>query len=253
MVLNDRVRDYYRDNPLMVSSPFGGVDGVSRKLLLRVFDDLGIALAGKAVLDVGCGRGYVADTVEAAGGEYTGVDFVASSGRTDAADFAVADAAALPFSERHFDAVLCIDAFEHFPDAGRAAKEFRRVVRADGFVFLSVPNYSNIAGLVKWWCEHLGHYEKDTWAPFRNWQPQELERPLTGARVRDAFRRAGFSRFRRIGYGVEVGIGLFPWMEHRNMPEAAKFRLQRLFAAIGPPIARAWPGSSLHSFWKIGT
>lgn len=248
MVLKPDVQAYYRGNPLMVSSPFGGVDGVNRALLLDVFRRLDIQLAGRRILDVGCGRGYVGEVVAEQGGDYTGVDFVVSRGGFR---LALADGAALPFTDEVFDGVFCIDAFEHFPDETQAATEFRRVLRPGGFVFLSAPNYANVAGLVKKACETLGGYEKDTWAPFRHWQAQEFERALTAGSVRRAFQAAGFSRFRRTPYGPEAGLGLFPWMEHARMPEAVTFRLQRLFARIGPAFVRVWPGASLHSFWKI--
>ncbi|MBN2310071.1 MAG: class I SAM-dependent methyltransferase [Candidatus Hydrogenedentes bacterium] len=250
MAMNRDVRDYYQANPLMVSSPFGGVDGIQDTLLLEVFAALGIDVAGRAILDVGCGRGYAAEAVEAHGAAYTGVDLVAS--RTGFR-LALAEAGALPFPDNAFDGLLCIDAFEHVPDGARAAAEFRRVLRPGGFVFLSVPNYGNVAGLVKWICEACGLYHKHTWAPFRNWQPQELELPLTARRVRRTFRGAGFSNLHRIGHGPEVGAGLFPWIEHAKMPEAIKFRLQRLFAAVGPRVVRVWPGASLHMFWRIDT
>ena len=118
-------------------------------------------------------------------------------------------------------------------------------------LFLSAPNYANVAGIVKKVCETLGSYEKDTWAPFRNWHPQELEHALTSGRVKRLFRQAGFSRQKRVGHGSEVGIGLFPWIEHAKMPEAIKFRLQRLFNSIGPAVVGICPGASLHCFWKF--
>jgi len=248
MVLTDEMRAYYRDHPLMVSSPFGGVEGVNRELLLSTFDTLGVALDGRRILDVGCGRGYLEEVVREQGGAYVGVDLVPS--RAGFA-LALADGAALPFPDGVFDGVCCIDAFEHFPEAERGVAEFHRVLSPQGFVFLSAPNYANVAGLVKAYCERFGDYEPDTWAPFRNWCPQEFERPLTGRVVRRLFRRGGFTRFRRIAHGPEVGLGLFPWIEHSRMPETLKFRLQRGFGAIGPAIARVWPGTSLHHFWKI--
>ena len=242
------VRDYYAANPLMVSSPFGGVDAVNEGLFRHVMDALAIEFSGRSVLDVGCGRGFLEPIVKTCGGAYTGVDFVPSR-----AGFrlALADAQRLPFPDASFDILLCIDAYEHLPDGAAVAREFRRVLRPSGTVFLSVPNYANVAGMVKWMSEHWGSYERNTWAPFRNWQPQELELPLTARRVRAAFRAAGFAALRRIGYGPEVGLGLFPWVEHAKMPEALKFRLQRVFAAAGPAVVRLWPGASLHAFWRI--
>lgn len=248
MVLNDKMQVYYQENPLMVSSPFGGVAGVNHALFESVFRELGIDLKGRRVLDIGCGRGFAEEVVNEAGGEYVGLDFVMSR-----AGFrlVLGDGAHLPLGAATFDAVFCIDAFEHFPEAELAAREFARVLKPGRFVFLSVPNYSNVAGLVKAYCERFGNYEANTWAPFRNWQPQEFEQALTGGRVRRIFASAGFNRLRRMGHAPEVGLGLFPWTEHPKMPEAIKFRLQRLFAVLGPAFVRVWPGFSLHEFWKI--
>ncbi|MCL4695042.1 MAG: methyltransferase domain-containing protein [Candidatus Hydrogenedentes bacterium] len=242
------IQEFYENNPLMVSSPFGGVDGINEALLESVFRNLAIDVADKHILDVGCGRGFTGEYIRARGGRYTGIDLVASG-----SDFplALGDATHLPFPGASFDGVLCIDAFEHFPDGAAAAREFRRVLREDGFMFLSAPNYGNVAGLVKWACETLGGYDKNTWAPFRRWQPQELEQPLTGSRVRRLYGNAGFTRIRRIGHGPEVGLGLFPWIDHPRMPEAIQFRLQRLAAWAGPGIAQTFPWTSLHGFWKM--
>ena len=248
MVLDPAVRDYYRENPLMVSSPFGGVDGIHDALLAGVLAALDIDVARKGILDVGCGRGYARDFVIANGGTYTGVDIVAT--RPGFA-LTLAEATHLPFPADSFDGVFCIDAFEHMPDGEAAAAECYRVLRPGGFVFLSVPNYTNVAGLVKWACETLGGYEKNTWAPFRHWQAQELELPMSARRVRRAFGKAGFSNMHRIGYGAEVDLGLFPWIAHAHMPEAILFRLQRSFARLGPAVVKLWPGASLHGFWKM--
>lgn len=246
--MNGDIREFYRDNPLMVSSPFGGVSGVHGELFDDVIRRLAVPLDGQSILDVGCGRGFVGDVVRAHGGRYTGVDLVKNG---SGFSLALADAMHLPFRDASFDGVFCIDAFEHVPDGGCAAREFRRVLRPGGFVFLSAPNYGNVAGAVKWWCETFGSARKDTWAPFRRWQPQELEQPLTQRRVRAQYRAAGFARAARIGHAPEVGLGLFPWIDHPRMPEAVQFRLQRFFAAIGPALVRVWAGASLHLFWKF--
>jgi len=232
----------------MVSSPFGGIDGVDSELLRSVLEQLEIDLAGKQILDVGCGRGFAAELVREAGGDYTGIDFVRSRGGFR---LALGDAANLPCADESVDGVFCVDAFEHFPEPDRAAAEIRRVLRPGGFFYLSAPNYANTAGVVKWVYEELGIYERNTWAPFGRWQAQELETPLTGHMVKRIFHGAGFGRIRRIGHGPEVGLGLFPWIDHGKMPEAIQFRLQGFFRRVGPPIARVWPGASLHNFWKM--
>jgi len=242
------IQAFYAEHPRMVSSPFGGVDVIRRELFLEVLRQLGIALGGRRVLDVGCGRGYAGEVVAAQGGSYTGLDFVVS--RTGFR-LVRGDAACLPFGAGAFDVVLCLDAAEHFPNPGRAAAEIQRVLKPGGVFFLSAPNYGNVAGLVKWVCERWGGYAANTWAPFGRWQPQEFEQFVTPGRVRRIGRAAGFRRIRGVGYGTEVGLGLFPWIDHRKMPESIQFRLQRLFRWIGPGIAWFWPRTSLHIFWRM--
>lgn len=246
------LREFYASNPHMVSSPFGGVHDWNEPLFADVLARLDIELAqheGARILDVGCGRGFAGDFVRRKGCAYVGVDLVPRPG-----DFPLASAEALhlPFPDASFQGLFCIDVFEHIEDYHGAAAEFRRVLQPDGWVFLSTPNYGNVAGAVKWWAEHFGKYEKNSWAPFGRWQAQEWETPLTLRRVRRAFKSAGFRSARLIGYGPEVGLGLVPWMEHPRTPEAIRFRLQRLFRIAGPGIVRIWPGASLHGFWKFG-
>ena len=245
---DDPIQRFYQANPRMVSSPFGGIDGIQTALLNQVLAQLDIDLTGRRVLDVGCGRGYIEDLVRARGGQYIGADFVVSR---KGFPLVRADAAHLPFPDASMDALLCVDASEHFPDPAGAAREFFRVLRPGGVYFLSAPNYGNVAGLVKKTCEGLGFYEKHTWAPFGRWQPQELEQPLTPCFVRRLYRTAGFTGIRAIGHAPEVGLGLFPWVDHPKMPEAIQFRLQRLFAKFGPHIVKRAPSASLHLFWRM--
>ncbi|MBI2423824.1 MAG: methyltransferase domain-containing protein [Candidatus Hydrogenedentes bacterium] len=248
MTENRAIQEFYTRHPRMVSSPFGGVEGINLPLFESVLARLNIDCHGKRVLDVGCGRGFSQACVEAQGGHYTGLDFVVSRGGFPLVQ---GDAAALPFPDSAFDVLLCIDASEHFPEPEKAASEFLRVLKPGGVYFLSAPNYGNVAGIVKFACEALGWYEKHTWAPFGRWQPQELEQPLTARRVRTLYRNAGFTGIHCFGYGLEAGLGICPWIDHPRMPEAVQFRLQRLFRALGPALVRLWPGSSLHLFWRM--
>ena len=242
------IATFYRDNPRMISSPFGGVDSVDTRLYKAVFEALDVTFCGRRVLDVGCGRGFLGDLVRGDQGEYVGVDLVASG---CGFPLAMGDAAQLPFTDAAFDAVCCVDAFEHFPDPAAAAHEFRRVMRPGGFMFLSTPNYGNVAGLAKFWCERFGGYHRDTWAPFGRWQPQVHETFITAGKVCRWFTDAGLTTKRRIGLGAEVGLGLFPWVDHPQMPDLLRYRLQRLSAAAGPFVAKTFPGASLHNFWRF--
>ena len=243
-----RIQEYYRNHPWMVSSPFGGIDGIHSAMLEQVFKRFQINVERCAILDVGCGRGYLRDTVRVQGGDYTGADLVVSR---SGLRMTVASAEALPFASGHFDGLFCLDAFEHFPHPERAISEFRRVLRPGGFALISVPHYGNVAGLVKWFYETIGWSARDTWAPFGRWQAQELERFTTAGGVSRQFRRGGFTPAGRMAHRAEAGLGLFPWIDHPRMPEALRYQAQRFFAALGPAIIALWPGASLHAFMKF--
>jgi SAM-dependent methyltransferase len=63
-------------------------------------------------------------------GVATAAQGAASSNQADRITFAVADAnSTLPFNDNSFDAVLCIDSMNHFPDRLKVFEEWRRVLR----------------------------------------------------------------------------------------------------------------------------
>lgn len=107
---------------------------------------------GSHVLEVASGSGgpavYLA---ERAGCRVTGVDAnesgvataaqgVAGSDVAGRVSFQVADAnAPLPFDDEAFDALVCIDAMNHFPDRARVLREWRRVLRPGGRAVFTDP------------------------------------------------------------------------------------------------------------------
>jgi len=53
-----------------------------------------------------------------------------------------ADATALPFANESFQQVICQEVIEHSPDASEILKELRRVLKFEGILVLSTPDYS---------------------------------------------------------------------------------------------------------------
>ncbi|MDH3226717.1 MAG: methyltransferase domain-containing protein [Thermoleophilia bacterium] len=109
-------------------------------------DAAGVA-PGQSVLDVACGTGIVARTAAdrvAPGGTVTGVDLneamltVARRVRPDIT-WRQGEAAALPFPDESFDAVLCQMALMFFPDRVEAVHEMRRVLTPHGTIAVIVP------------------------------------------------------------------------------------------------------------------
>ncbi len=46
---------------------------------------------------------------------------------------------ALPFLDGCFDSILCTEVLEHLPEPQEAMKELKRVLKEDGYLYLSVP------------------------------------------------------------------------------------------------------------------
>jgi SAM-dependent methyltransferase len=75
-----------------------------------------------------------------ANGVATAVRDAARAGLAERATFAVADATQpLPFPDRRFDALLCIDSMNHFPARGDSLKEWRRVLKPGGRAVFTDP------------------------------------------------------------------------------------------------------------------
>jgi SAM-dependent methyltransferase len=103
-------------------------------------------LAGRRVLDVGCGTGNAAILAAATGASVTGVDpaprlLEVARGRAAAeglgATFVAGDAANLPVGDGAVDATLSVFAVIFAPDPRAAAAELARVTAPDGRVVLA--------------------------------------------------------------------------------------------------------------------
>jgi SAM-dependent methyltransferase len=100
---------------------------------------------GDRVLDLACGTGLVASRVDAVSGarcRVTGLDI--NEGMLDAArqiggvEWVHGDAMDLPFPDGSFDAVLCQQGLQYFPDRAAAMREVARVLAPGGRLAVAV-------------------------------------------------------------------------------------------------------------------
>ena len=107
-------------------------------------------LAGKAVLDVGCGGGILSEAMASLGAAVTGIDMgevalgVARLHlRRSGLEVDYQQATAERFAEAHpaqFDVVTCLELLEHVPDPASAVKACKVLVKPGGDVFFATLN-----------------------------------------------------------------------------------------------------------------
>jgi 2-polyprenyl-6-hydroxyphenyl methylase/3-demethylubiquinone-9 3-methyltransferase len=107
-------------------------------------------LAGKRILDVGCGGGILAEAMAKSGAAVTGIDLaekplkVAMLHRLESgAQVEYRHVAAETLAEEapeSFDVVTCMEMLEHVPDPGSIVRACARLVRPGGWVFFSTIN-----------------------------------------------------------------------------------------------------------------
>jgi SAM-dependent methyltransferase len=151
-------------------------DLAPRRMIEFLAED-GIVLAGKRVADVGCGDGLVdLGLVQRANpASLVGYDVNPTSAelllerarRHGVADglppqlsFARSEPTRLPADDGAFDVVVTWSAFEHVGDPPALLAEIRRVLAADGLLFLQLwPFYHSERGSHLWeWCPEPFHH-----------------------------------------------------------------------------------------------
>lgn len=106
---------------------------------------------GSCVLDVACGTGIgarLAAPIVGRSGRIAGLDsdeaalsVARASGRSvegPPIDWHLASALKMPFGDRQFDYLLCLEGIQFFPDRSAALREMRRVLRPGGSLVASV-------------------------------------------------------------------------------------------------------------------
>jgi SAM-dependent methyltransferase len=107
-------------------------------------------LTGLLLLDLGCGPGHYLDALRLRGATVVGVEHdiveLLDGDRTPTGAM-VGDGRRLPFADGTFDGVVCSNMLEHTPDASAPLTEIARVLRPDGWAYVSwTPWYSPWGG-----------------------------------------------------------------------------------------------------------
>jgi 2-polyprenyl-6-hydroxyphenyl methylase/3-demethylubiquinone-9 3-methyltransferase len=119
-------------------------------LRLAHIERLAGGLAGKRIVDVGCGGGILAEAMAAKGATVTGIDLadkplkVATLHRMEtgsSVDYRLISAEALAAeSPGAFDVVTCMEMLEHVPEPPSTVRACAQLVKPGGMVFFSTIN-----------------------------------------------------------------------------------------------------------------
>jgi 2-polyprenyl-6-hydroxyphenyl methylase/3-demethylubiquinone-9 3-methyltransferase len=157
----------------------------------------------KAVLDLGCAGGFMAEALDDRGACVTGIDpaskaisaarnHAEQSGRSIVYEVGVGEA--LPYATDNFDAVVCVDVLEHVSDLPKVIAEVARVLKPGGLFLFDTINRNQVARFATITVAEdiLGLLPKGTHDPAMFIKPGELRAQLEAA---------GFS------VGTFVGLG----------------------------------------------
>ncbi|HJQ41767.1 MAG TPA: class I SAM-dependent methyltransferase [Jatrophihabitantaceae bacterium] len=102
-------------------------------------------VAGKHVLEVGCGEGYGTALIASTAASVVGIDYdalaITHSARTySGAHFLRANLAALPIASQSVDVVATLQVIEHVWNHGEFVRECLRVLRPGGLLLVTTPN-----------------------------------------------------------------------------------------------------------------
>lgn len=108
-------------------------------------------LAGKRVVDIGCGGGILSDSMARKGAKVTGIDLSAKALRVaqlhaleaGTSNVSYQEISAEAMAQEHpgeFDVVTCMEMLEHVPDPGSVVRACSTLVKPGGWVFLSTLN-----------------------------------------------------------------------------------------------------------------
>jgi len=219
----------------------GGTENTSERdalsFLLKTVPGFDELIAGKTVLDFGCGRGWQSVAMAKQGAarvtglDIRGLESAAERARqAGCADRVFFVSQIAPEAAETFDVVISCSSFEHFANPGRALREMRRAARPGGIVIVSFAE--------PWYSPHGSHMNFFTEVPWVNllFSEQSVMEARSrfrsdGARryeeVEGGLNRMTVSKFERIMRESGMQIEFLKYYPVKDLPAVAKLPVLR--------------------------
>ena len=205
-----------------------------------------VPVAGKRLLEIGCGYGAFLVLAQRMGAQVVGLDISEHAAQVAREEYGLnilcSTLEEAGFPDRHFDVVTFFDALEHVPDPVSLIQEIARILRPDGTLFFLVPNLAryDIEGTswpgLMYHPEHLLYFRiesiqrllqscdltiKKYWTRGVPGVPQPPQAEQTPARKAEALRKQlrrlpGWRRFARTIYWLVRKEWLETWRSWRG-------------------------------------
>lgn len=173
------------------------------------------------VLDMGCGAGFLANSLSLAGHVVTGVDLSPTSlamarkhDATKSVQYLCHDVNALPFPEQSFDVVCAMDLLEHIENPQVVISEARRLLKPGGLFFFHTFNRNWLTFLIVIkgveWCVKNTPPCMHVYKLFI--KPKEMKKLC-----------AGFTIEEMKGFNVKVSSPFWKMVWQRTVPDDLEF------------------------------
>ncbi len=192
---------------------------------LAIFDKQLEKLSSKKklkILNIGCGTGGTVRMLEKHG-DVTNVDIsdeaIKYMKEKGFPNVIKVDGIKLPFEDNTFDLVASFDVLEHIEEDVEALEEWRRVLKPQGHIIVSVPAY-------KWlWSQHdvsLHHH--------RRYTSQSLKASAVAAGLKN----------KRLSYAISFSLPLVAGFRLLNKALGRKMDAETSYVAVPPQVNKAF-------------
>lgn len=182
---------------------------LTRKLELKMLRRWMIFNHDDKVCDVACGKGILDLMLSKKFAMCYGIDFDRENidlakllNQNNSNEFIIGNAEYLPFKPQSFDKVVCNCALEHFANDTRALSEMGRILRPQGFLFLSVDSFS-YSGVT----DNLREVQRKKYAVVKFYDFDSLSMKLESAGFR-AIRKQYYIKSKASSFFIKVGMKL---------------------------------------------